>query len=56
MKKQKRGSVMVEDNTIVIDVEVSEGVETELVLRAESMGLTVSEYVGCIMGQHLSAG
>ena len=46
---------MDEDNTTVIEVEVSEGVEIELVSRAESMGLTVSEYMGCIMGLHLCA-
>ena len=39
----------------VIDVEISSGMLEELILRANSMDFTVSEYVGCVVGQHMES-
>ena len=38
-----------------IDVDISSGMLEELTLRANSMGLTASEYAGCVMGQHVES-
>lgn len=39
----------------VVEVEISSSMVEELTFRANSMGLTASEYAGCVMGQHMES-
>jgi len=48
--------MIIEEKMQAIDVELSLGMVDEVFARADSMGLTVSEYVVCVLGQHVDAG
>lgn len=48
--------MIMEENMQTIEVEVSWGMANELSARAESMGLTESEYMECVMMKHVDAG
>ena len=48
--------MIMEGNMQTIEVEVSLGMANKLSARAESMGLTESEYIVCVLGQHVDAG
>ena len=44
---------MIENDTKLIEFEVSEEVVADMTARAESMGLLVDEYLSCIVERHL---
>ena len=45
----------IENNIPEIEIELSSTMIEELASRAESMGLTAAEYMGCVLGQHIDA-
>jgi hypothetical protein len=47
--------MIVEDKRTSIELEISVETVEELTTRSESMGLTASEYIVCVIGQHVAA-
>ena len=46
--------MIVEDKSRSIELELSLEMVEELTSRSESMGLTTSEYVACVIKQHMA--
>lgn len=47
--------MMMDENEKLVEMTLSVKMEAEVAVRAESMGLSVSEYVACVLRQHVDA-